>query len=98
MKIGFHASHEQFRPSTLLDGSVPADLRPPAQLDAAAQLVGPGDLRGTVHTFSDTDEHVRRLKQVLELGFDPDFSLDVNLGRKRFIEDFGEKVLSAFRE
>jgi coenzyme F420-dependent glucose-6-phosphate dehydrogenase len=88
---------EQWR-TNIFDSLLLSDLRSPAQFDAAARFVTPENMHGHVRISRDTERHIDWLRQDMELGFDHVYLHNVNLGQKRFIDDFGERVLPALKD
>ena len=87
---------EQWR-TNIFSSAVLADLRTPAQFDAAAEHVRPEDLRGPVRVSADPARHAAWLAADLELGFDVVSVHNVNREQARFIDVFGERVLPQLR-
>ncbi len=50
-----------------------------------------------VRISGDTQRHIEWLRQDIELGFDHIYLHNVNRDQKRFIEDFGQRVLPALK-
>jgi probable non-F420 flavinoid oxidoreductase len=90
-------AHEQWRTNTL-PSAVAADLRLPAQFEAAAQAVRPEDVARAVRVSSDLERHVAWLREDLELGFEQLYLHNVGRNQRAFIEAFGERVLPALRD
>jgi coenzyme F420-dependent glucose-6-phosphate dehydrogenase len=87
---------EQWR-TNIFASDVLAELSTPEQYDAAAEFVKPDDLRGSVRVSSDPARHVEWLARDAELGVDLIALHDVGVDQERFIDVFGERVLSALR-
>jgi coenzyme F420-dependent glucose-6-phosphate dehydrogenase len=87
-------AHEQWR-SVVFDSSVLAELRMPAEFDAAARLVRPEEMHEFVHISSDLGRHTEWLHQYADFGFDAIYLHNVHADQRRFIDDFGEHVLPA---
>jgi coenzyme F420-dependent glucose-6-phosphate dehydrogenase len=87
------AAWHQWR-SVLYPSPVLATLRMPAEFDAVGQTVRREDVRARVRISADADDHVRWLREYVEMGFE-----EINLHnvcreeQERFIEVFGERVL-----
>jgi coenzyme F420-dependent glucose-6-phosphate dehydrogenase len=79
----------------VFDSPVLADLRLPAQFDAAAQFVRPEDLDRFVRISSDPRRHIEWLQSDAAMGFDLLILHNVNREQVRFIQAFGESVLPA---
>jgi len=88
---------EQWR-TNIFDSVLLSDLRSPEQFDVAARFVTPENMHGHVRISRDTARHIEWLRQDLELGFDHIYLHNVNRGQKRFIEDFGDRVLPALND
>ena len=88
-----HAAWDQWR-SPMFPSAVLAELRTPAQFDAAGELVSAEEVRRKMRVSADPERHLRWLEEDLELGF-----VKINLHnvcrdeQERFIDVFGEHVL-----
>jgi probable non-F420 flavinoid oxidoreductase len=89
-------AHEQWA-SNILPSSVLTELRTPAQFDAVARVVQPGDLEGAVRISSDLGQQLAWLARDVELGFSRIYLHNVNRGQEAFIDAFGAKVLPELR-
>jgi coenzyme F420-dependent glucose-6-phosphate dehydrogenase len=89
-------AHDQWR-EPIFPGLVNEHLRTPRQLEAAARFVRPEDLDPSVRIAADVECHLEWLRSDLELGFDHIYLHNVGRNQQEFIEDFGERVLSALR-
>ena len=87
-------AHEGWR-SVVFDSSVLAELRMPAEFDAAARLIQPAEMHQFVHISSELERHTEWLLQYAEYDFDAIYLHNVHEDQRRFIEDFGERVLPA---
>ena len=87
-------AHEQWR-SVVFDSNVLAELRMPAEFDAAAQRISPEEMYDFVKISSDTARHTDWIREYAELGFDRLYLHNVHRDQHRFIDDFGEHVLPA---
>jgi coenzyme F420-dependent glucose-6-phosphate dehydrogenase len=90
------AAFEQWR-TNVFDSPVLAELRTPADFDAAAEFVRPEDVHGPVRVSADLERHVDWLLQEIELGFDEIYLHNVHRDQEAFIRDFGEQVLPRVR-
>jgi coenzyme F420-dependent glucose-6-phosphate dehydrogenase len=90
------AAHEEWG-TNIFDSKLLTDLRMPADFEAAAEFVRPGDVAGPVRVSANADEHIDWLRQDLELGFERVYLHNVQRDQTRFIEAFGERVLPALR-
>jgi coenzyme F420-dependent glucose-6-phosphate dehydrogenase len=87
-------AHEQW--ATAIEAAVLAqDLRTARQFDAAAKHVRPEDMRAHVRISSDPARHVGWLEEDLAMGFTGLYLHQVARDQRRFIDDFGERVLPA---
>ena len=87
-------AHEGWR-SVVFDSSVLAELHMPAEFDAAARLIQPAEMHQFVHISSELERHTEWLLQYAEYDFDAIYLHNVHEDQRRFIEDFGERVLPA---
>jgi len=78
-----------------LDSTVLAELRQPAQFDAASSHIRLEDLSGSVRISPDPERHVAWLQADRAMGYDRIYLHEVGPDQKRFIEVFGERVLPA---
>ena len=86
------AAHEQWR-TNVFTSRLLADLRMPADFEAASDLVRPEDLHGPVLVSSDPAQHVAWLEEYVDLGLGEIYVHNVHPDQQRFISDFGERVL-----
>jgi coenzyme F420-dependent glucose-6-phosphate dehydrogenase len=86
------AAFEQWR-TNIFDSPVLAELRTPADFDAAAEFVRPEDVHGPVRVSADLERQLDWLQQEIELGFDEIYLHNVHRDQEAFIRDFGERVL-----
>lgn len=87
-------AHRQWR-SVVFDSAVLAELRMPAEFDAASRLVGADEMHAFVHISSDTQRHAAWIREYVELGIETIHLHNVHCDQRRFIDDFGEHVLPA---
>jgi G6PDH family F420-dependent oxidoreductase len=85
-------AHDQWR-SNVFSPPLCWDLDSIEAFDIASQHVRPDDVRGTVLVSADLGEHVERLREFIELGFDEVYLHHVGQEQHDFIEAFGERVL-----
>jgi coenzyme F420-dependent glucose-6-phosphate dehydrogenase len=83
--------------SNILPSSVLSELRSPAQFDAVAGVVQPGDLHGAVRISSDLGRQLAWLAEDVELGFSRIYLHNVNRDQERFIDAFAAEVLPQLR-
>ncbi|MGI8520949.1 MAG: TIGR03885 family FMN-dependent LLM class oxidoreductase [Actinomycetota bacterium] len=86
-------AHDQWRTS-VLGPDLAWDLELPSQFDEATKHVRPEDGDGPVLVSSDTGRHVKWLLELAELDVDAIYLHHVGQEQERFIETFGEHVLS----
>lgn len=72
------------------------NLETPDQFDEAARFVRSEDVQKAVLVSSDIDQHVARLSQYADIGFDQIYLHHVGQEQGEFIRVFGERVLPAF--
>jgi coenzyme F420-dependent glucose-6-phosphate dehydrogenase len=89
-----HAAHAQWR-TNIFGSPVLADLRMPGDFTAAAEFVEPADLAEALIVSADLAEHVERLQELIEIGFDEILLHNVHRDQESFIRDFAEHVLPA---
>ncbi|MDC0672449.1 hypothetical protein [Nannocystis radixulma] len=75
-----------------------AELRTPAEFEAAAAFVRPEDMQGPVRVAADSARHVEWLRRDAELGVDLVSLHHVGGEQERFIDEFGARVLPRLRE
>jgi coenzyme F420-dependent glucose-6-phosphate dehydrogenase len=78
-----------------LGSSVLADLRSPAQFDAASRNISVDELAASMRISSDLQRHADWLRSDLDLGFERVYVHNPSSDQRRFIETFAEKVLPA---
>src|SRR5690606_32231154 len=69
------------------------DLDTVEAFDVASAHVRPEDVHGSVVISADLEEHVERLRELIEIGFDEVYLHHVGQQQRDFIEAFGERVL-----
>jgi probable non-F420 flavinoid oxidoreductase len=89
-------AHDQWR-ANVLAPPLAWDIDSVEGFDEAASYVRPEDLRSSVIVSSDPGEHVRRLEEFVELGFDRIYLHHVGKEQDRFLDVFGEQVLPRLR-
>ena len=90
------AAHDQWRQNAL-PSSVLFDLRHPAQMSEAAEVVRVEDMDRAVRISSDLGQHAAWLQRDLERGFDALYLYEVGPGQERFVDAFGRSVLPRLR-
>jgi probable non-F420 flavinoid oxidoreductase len=88
------SAHEQWR-TVVFDSAVLAELRMPAEFDAAARFVQPAEVLEHVRISAEPERHVDWLREDAALGFDEIYIHNVSREQRRFVDDFGERVLPA---
>ncbi|HEX2172312.1 MAG TPA: TIGR03885 family FMN-dependent LLM class oxidoreductase [Dehalococcoidia bacterium] len=83
---------EQWR-TNVFASSLAEELEMPEQFEAAARFVRPEDLTGHVRVSADVEQHLRWLREDLELGFDAIYLHNVGRNQPEFIEVFGKQVV-----
>ncbi len=86
------SAFDQWR-SNVGDSSVLADLRTPAQFDAASKFVRPEDLDEHVRISADPARHTDWLRRDIDLGFSAIYLHNVGRNQRDFIDVFGREVL-----
>ncbi|MBX3064759.1 MAG: TIGR03885 family FMN-dependent LLM class oxidoreductase [Anaerolineae bacterium] len=72
---------------------IQADLKMPQHFETVSRFVRPEDMTGTVRLSSSLNQHIEWLQQDIELGFERIFIHNAANNQRKFIEDFGAKVL-----
>lgn len=80
--------------TNVLPGEVSQDLRRPAQFEEAASHVREEDVCNAVRVSSDLQRHIDWLQGDLAMGFERLMLHNVNRSQARFVDTFGEHVLS----
>jgi probable non-F420 flavinoid oxidoreductase len=88
-------AHDQWR-SNIVVGPGLWDATAPEHLDATTADVRPEDLRAAVRISADLVQHRAWLEADRALGFDAVYLHEVGTNQERFIDVFGEKVLTSF--
>jgi coenzyme F420-dependent glucose-6-phosphate dehydrogenase len=96
MAAAMKSAWEQWR-TNVLDSDVLAELRSPAQFDAAALLVTQERVASRVRLADDAAQHVEWLERDAELGVDLVTLHAVGGDQEYFIDTFGTDVLPALR-
>jgi G6PDH family F420-dependent oxidoreductase len=76
-----------------MDTTVLAELRRPAQFDAASRHVRIEDMSASVRISSEPGRHLEWLQEDLAMGYQRIYLHEVGPGQERFIDLFGERVL-----
>jgi probable non-F420 flavinoid oxidoreductase len=85
-------AHDQWR-ANVLGPPLAWDIDSVEGFDEAASYIRREDLPSSVIVSSDPDEHVRRLQEFVDLGFDRIYLHHVGKEQERFLDVFGERVL-----
>jgi coenzyme F420-dependent glucose-6-phosphate dehydrogenase len=88
-------AHAQWK-TMVFESDVLAELKLPAQFEAAAKTVREDDLDASVRISSSLERHVEWLAQDVALGFSHVFVHNVNREQRRFVDAFGAQVVPAF--
>ena len=88
-------AHAQWRTNIFASG-VLAELRTPAQFEAAARFVRPEDVRGPVRVAADPARHAAWIAECFDLGADAVYVHNVGKNQEAFLEAFGAHVLPRF--
>ena len=89
-------AHDQWR-TNVFAAPVCWDLELPVHFDEAARFVRPEDVARHVLIAADPAEHVDRLGELVDLGFDGVWVHHVGREQRAFIECYGDHVLPALR-
>jgi coenzyme F420-dependent glucose-6-phosphate dehydrogenase len=84
--------------TNIFESSVLAQLRTPAEYEAAADFVTREDMREHVRISVDLGQHLEWLREDADMGFSTITIHNVNREQERFIEDFGAEVLGPLSE
>jgi probable non-F420 flavinoid oxidoreductase len=88
-------AYEQWK-TNVFGSALAWNLETPGQFDEAARFVRPEDVRRSVLVSSDVDQHLSRLTEYAEIGFDRIYLHHVGQEQRDFIRVFGERVLPEF--
>ncbi len=88
-------AHQQWR-SVAFAPSLLAELRTPAEFDAAGKYVRPEDMDGMIRISDSLDEHAEWIHNDLSAGFTDIVLHNIGTNQGAFIEAFGSKVLPQF--
>lgn len=76
--------------------SVQTDIRTPKQFDDMSELVKPQDIHQKVRISADIEDYIKWVEEDIKQGFEHIYIHNVNKNQKKFIEDFGLHLISAF--
>jgi coenzyme F420-dependent glucose-6-phosphate dehydrogenase len=79
--------------TNIFESSLLAQLRTPAEFEAAARYVTKEDMREQVRISPDLDQQIAWLREDMEMGFSTITIHNVNREQERFIRDFGSGAL-----
>jgi probable non-F420 flavinoid oxidoreductase len=85
-------AHDQWR-TNVFGSELAWNLELPSQFDDAARLVRPEDVAGSVLVSADTGQHVKWLRELVDLEVDAIYLHHVGQEQDRFVEAFAEHVL-----
>jgi probable non-F420 flavinoid oxidoreductase len=91
-KTALQESWQEWR-TNLFGSDIQADLKTPQHLEAVGKLVRPEDMRQGARVSANIDDHMRWLKDDIELGFDHIFVHNAASDQAGFIRDFAKEVL-----
>lgn len=91
-KAALNGAYDQWR-TNIFQGTVLADMPTTAHYDAAAEFVKIEDVSKMVRISSDLDQHIKWIREDLDLGFEKIILHNVNREQEAFITDFGMTVL-----
>ena len=83
--------------TNIFESRVLSDLRMPADFESLGRYVHEAELTEAIRVSPDAEQHAEWIHQDFELGFDRVLLHCVHRDQRRFIEDFGERVLPAVR-
>jgi G6PDH family F420-dependent oxidoreductase len=84
-------------PNTGVPGELAQVLPSPAHFEQAAELVTPEMIGGTIACGPDLDEHVEKLSQYADAGFDELYVAQIGPDQEPFFEFYSNEVLPALR-
>ena len=88
-------AYDQWR-TNCIPGVVTQELRTPADYDELGDEIDREAVAENVRVSADLDDHVAWIEADLDLDVDRVFLHNVNTNQERFVEDFGDDVLTAF--
>ena len=88
-------AYDQWR-TNCIPGVVTQELRTPADYDELGDEIDRETVAENVRVSADLDDHVAWIEADLDLDVDRVFLHNVNTNQERFVEDFGDDVLTAF--
>lgn len=83
--------------TNVFDSRVLSDLRMPADFEALAKFAHDQEVAESIRISADLEQHAEWLREDIDLGFDRILLHCVHRDQRRFIDDFGERVLPAVR-
>jgi coenzyme F420-dependent glucose-6-phosphate dehydrogenase len=87
---------DQWR-SNVFGNEVQADLKMPLHYEAVSKIVRPEDMTKAVRVSANVEDHIKWLKEDVELGFEHIYVYNVAPDEERFIRTFAEEVLPEVR-
>jgi coenzyme F420-dependent glucose-6-phosphate dehydrogenase len=91
-ELALQGAFDQWRYNAI-GGDVNWELRSPEQFEAATRHITPENIRDCVLISSSVREHIKWIKQYIELGFEEIHLHQVGVNQNKFIDIFGQQVL-----
>jgi coenzyme F420-dependent glucose-6-phosphate dehydrogenase len=88
---------QQWR-TNVFGSEIQADLKTPAHFEAIGGMVKPEDMQKAVRISARLDDHIKWLRDDIELGFDHIFLHPATKDAEGFIKAFGKDVLPPFQK
>jgi coenzyme F420-dependent glucose-6-phosphate dehydrogenase len=89
-------AHQQWR-SVAFTPDLLAELRTPAEFDAAGKHVRPEDMDEMIRISDSLEEHAAWINDDIAAGFTQLVLHNIGTNQEEFIEDFGSKVMPQFK-
>jgi coenzyme F420-dependent glucose-6-phosphate dehydrogenase len=83
--------------TNVFGSEIQADLKTPKYFEAIGRSVLPEDMRNAVRVSANLDDHIRWLREDIELGFDHIFVHNAAADQENFIRVFGREVLPSVK-
>jgi len=97
---GYGADHTQIQKETwenwrtnIFGSEIQADLKSPLHFEAVGKFTKPEDMSKTFRISTNLDDHIRWLREDIELGFERIFLHNAADDQREFIKVFGQEVL-----
>jgi coenzyme F420-dependent glucose-6-phosphate dehydrogenase len=84
--------------TNLFGSDIQADLKTPQHFEAVAKLVRPEDMSQCARISTNMDDHIRWLKEDIELGFDHIFVHNAAADQAGFIRTFAKEALPVLKK